>query len=196
MGKVPRWAAGLLLAEHVLFQPAERFFQTGAGTRKAHAHMVRQKKGPAIADQYAAGICAFQHLIQSLVDVYKRQVLTLSATPIPRTLNMAMSGIRDMSTIEEPPFDRQPVETYVLEYEDGVIEQAVRKELSRGGQVYYLHNRIDSIERCAAHLAELVPEARIGLAHGRMGEDELSTVWQRLLDGEIDILVCLSLIHI
>ena len=122
-------------------------------------------------------------------------VLTLSATPIPRTLNMAMSGIRDMSTIEEPPFDRQPVETYVMEYEDGVIEQALRKELSRGGQVYYLHNRIDSIERCASHLAQLVPEARLGLAHGRMSEDELSAVWQRLLDGEIDILVCTTLIE-
>lgn len=122
-------------------------------------------------------------------------VLTLSATPIPRTLNMAMSGIRDMSTIEEPPFDRQPVETYVLEYDEALVVSAIRKELARGGQVYYLHNRVDTIERCTANLAKLLPEARLGMAHGRMSEDELSAVWQKLLDGEIDVLVCTTLIE-
>ena len=122
-------------------------------------------------------------------------VLTLSATPIPRTLSMAMNGIRDMSTIEEPPIDRQPVETYVVEYDDQLIAQALQKEIARGGQVYYLHNRIETIDRTAAKIAQLVPGARIGIAHGRMKEEELSDVWQDLLDGEIDILVCTTLIE-
>ncbi len=122
-------------------------------------------------------------------------MLTLSATPIPRTLNMAMSGLRDMSSIEEPPVERRPIETYVMEYDAGVVAEALRRELDRGGQAYYLHNRIDSIERCAARLAELVPGARIAAAHGRMDEAALSNVWQKLLDGEIDILVCTTLIE-
>ena len=126
-----------------------------------------------------------------------RQVdtLTLSATPIPRTLNMALSGIRDMSTIEEPPRDRQPVQTYVLEHDWGILAEAIRRELSRGGQVYYLHNRVDNIEACAAHVSQMVPGARVGIAHGKMTEEELNPVWQHLLNGEIDILVCTTLIE-
>ena len=122
-------------------------------------------------------------------------ILTLSATPIPRTLNMAMSGIRDMSVIETPPQDRQPVTTYVIEHNDGVIAQAINKELRRSGQVYYIHNRIESITNCASELHKLVPEARIGIAHGRMEEDELLEVWRRLLEHEIDVLVCTTLIE-
>jgi transcription-repair coupling factor (superfamily II helicase) len=122
-------------------------------------------------------------------------MLTLSATPIPRTLNMALSGIRDMSTIEDPPTERQPVETYVMEYDAGVIASALKKELARGGQAYYIHNRIDTIDYAAGRLHALLPEARIAVAHGRMGEDELSRTWQRLLDGEVDILVCTTLIE-
>lgn len=122
-------------------------------------------------------------------------VLTLSATPIPRTLNMAMTGIRDMSIIEEAPLDRHPVQTYVIEYDLGVIAQAIEKELRRGGQVYYLHNNVESIMSCAAKLHELVPEARIGIAHGKMGEEELSEVWHRLVEGEIDVLVCTTIIE-
>lgn len=122
-------------------------------------------------------------------------ILTLSATPIPRTLNMAMSGIRDMSVIETPPQDRQPVTTYVIEHNDGVIAQAVNKELRRNGQVYYIHNRIESIVQCATDLHKLVPEARIGIAHGRMEEDELLEVWRKLLEHEIDVLVCTTLIE-
>ncbi|MEG2393847.1 MAG: TRCF domain-containing protein, partial [Ruthenibacterium sp.] len=122
-------------------------------------------------------------------------MLTRSATPIPRTLNMAMSGLRDMSTIEQPPFERQPIETYVMEYDDIVVGEALKKELGRGGQVYYLHNRIDTIDACAAHVAQLVPGARIGTAHGRMDEAQLSEVWQKLMDGEIDVLVCTTLIE-
>ncbi len=122
-------------------------------------------------------------------------MLTLSATPIPRTLNMAMSGLRDMSTIEEPPFERRPVETYVLEYDEGIVAEALRRELDRGGQAYYIHNRIDSIEATARRLAELLPGARIATAHGRMDEAALSRTWQQLLDGEVDILVCTTLIE-
>lgn len=122
-------------------------------------------------------------------------VLTLSATPIPRTLNMAMSGIRDMSVIEEPPQDRHPVQTYVIEHNQAVLTQAIMKELRRGGQVYYIHNRVETIEGCVFRLQNALPEARIGIAHGKMGEAELSEVWRKLLEHEIDILVCTTLIE-
>ena len=100
-----------------------------------------------------------------------------------------------MSTIEQPPFERQPIETYVLEYDEGIVSEAIRKELARGGQVYYLHNRVDNIEECAARVGKLVPGARIGIAHGKMTEEQISSVWQQLLDNEIDILVCTTLIE-
>ncbi len=127
-----------------------------------------------------------------------RQVdtLTLSATPIPRTLNMALSGIRDMSTIEMPPQDRQPVQTYVLEHDWGVLAEAIRRELSRGGQVYYLHNRVDTIDRCAARLKELLgEEVSIAAAHGKLDEKSLSSVMQRFSDGEAQVLVCTTIIE-
>ena len=122
-------------------------------------------------------------------------VLTLSATPIPRTLNMALSGIRDMSVIEEAPHDRHPVQTYVLEHDAGIIADAIRRELRRGGPVYYLHNDVQSIERVAAGLQAQVPEARIGVGHGKMNEGELSEVWRKLIDHEIDVLVCTTIIE-
>ena len=122
-------------------------------------------------------------------------VLTLSATPIPRTLNMALSGIRDISLIEEPPQDRHPVQTYVIEHDQGVILQAISKELRRGGQVFYLHNRISSINRVASDLQEDLPDARIAVAHGRMGEEGLSEIWRQLIEQEIDILVCTTIIE-
>ena len=122
-------------------------------------------------------------------------VLTLSATPIPRTLNMAMSGIRDMSTIENPPIDRHPVQTYVTEYDEDTVRNAIRRELSRGGQVYYLHNRVETIERTAARLLEMIPEARIEIAHGQMNEQQLSEVWRRMVEGECDVLVCTTIIE-
>ncbi len=122
-------------------------------------------------------------------------VLTLSATPIPRTLNMALSGIRDMSVIEEAPQDRHPVQTYVMEHDKGVIYDAIRRELRRGGQVYYLHNDTASISRVAAQLQADIPESRVGFGHGKMEEEELSEVWRQLLDHEIDILVCTTIIE-
>ena len=126
-------------------------------------------------------------------------VLTLSATPIPRTLNMALSGIRDMSTIETPPRDRYPVQTFVLEHDDGLILEAIRRELLRGGQVYYLHNRVESIDQCAARLqrrlVESGTEATVAVGHGKMGEEALSDVMQRMADGEVQVLVCTTIIE-
>ncbi len=122
-------------------------------------------------------------------------VLTLSATPIPRTLNMALSGIRDMSVIEEAPQDRHPVQTYVMEHDRGVICDAIRRELRRGGQVYYLRNDVAAIPRIAAQIQQDIPEARIGMGHGKMDEEELSEVWRQLLDHEIDVLVCTTIIE-
>ena len=123
-------------------------------------------------------------------------VLTLSATPIPRTLNMALSGLRDMSTLEEPPADRQPVQTYVMEHDWAVLEDAMRRELARGGQIYYLHNRVESIDLTAARLQKMLGEdVRIVVGHGKMSEQELSSVMEAMVDGEADILVCTTIIE-
>ena len=122
-------------------------------------------------------------------------VLTLSATPIPRTLNMALSGIRDMSTIEEPPHSRRPVLTYVLEHDWGVLCDAIRREIARGGQVYYLHNRIENIERVTARLTDMLEGVSLAIAHGRMDEDSLSDVMERMVAGEIQVLVCTTIIE-
>ena len=123
-------------------------------------------------------------------------VLTLSATPIPRTLNMALSGIRDMSVIEEPPSNRQPVQTYVLEHDWSVLADAMRRELERGGQVYYLHNRVDTIQRTAARIKDLLGEgASVAVGHGKMSQEELSDVMTRVSDGEVDVLVCTTIIE-
>ena len=123
-------------------------------------------------------------------------VLTLSATPIPRTLNMALSGIRDMSTLEEPPMDRQPVQTYVLEHDWGVLSDAMCRELERGGQVYYLHNRVETITRTAARIKEMLGEdVAVAVAHGKMSQEELNDVMTRMSDGEVDVLVCTTIIE-
>src|SRR5699024_73967 len=122
-------------------------------------------------------------------------VLTLSATPIPRTLNMALSGIRDMSTIEAPPADRYPVQTFVLEHNQGILDDAIRREIQRGGQVYYLHNRVETIDSCASAMKRRMPELSIAVAHGKMGEETLSDVMQSMSDGDIQVLVCTTIIE-
>ena len=122
-------------------------------------------------------------------------VLTLSATPIPRTLNMALSGIRDMSTIEQPPADRYPVQTFVMEHNNAIIDDAIRREIERGGQVYYLHNRVESIDRCASALQKRIPGLSVAVAHGQMGEDALGDVMQAMAEGEIQVLVCTTIIE-
>jgi transcription-repair coupling factor len=122
-------------------------------------------------------------------------VLTLTATPIPRTLNMAMTSIRDMSVLDEAPGDRLPVQTYVLEHDDVVIFEAIRRELHRGGQVFYLYNRVETIREKTAKIARQFPEASVRFAHGQMEKGELADIWQALVDGEIDILVCTTIIE-
>lgn len=122
-------------------------------------------------------------------------MLTLSATPIPRTLNMAMSGIRDISMIEEAPLDRYPVQTFVLEYNRRLLISAIEKELARGGQVYYLHNRIEDINAKAAAIAQAIPNCRVAVAHGALSSNELEKIWKSLVDHEIDVLVCTTIIE-
>lgn len=122
-------------------------------------------------------------------------VLTLSATPIPRTLNMAMSGIRDMSVIEEAPLDRKPVQTYVLEHDNAVIYEAIRRELRRGGQVFYLHNNTETIVAKANKIADAIPQANVVVGHGKMNENELSEVWRKMLSQEVNVLVCTTIIE-
>ena len=122
-------------------------------------------------------------------------VLTLTATPIPRTLNMAMGGIRDISVLDEAPVDRLPVQTYVLEHDELIVIEAIRRELRRGGQVFYLYNFVETIDRCAARLAASIPEARITVAHGKMDKEQLEDIWGDMLAGEIDILVCTTIIE-
>ncbi len=122
-------------------------------------------------------------------------VLTLTATPIPRTLYMALTGVRDISTINTPPDERLPIVTHVGPYSSHLIRQAVLRELERGGQVFFVHNRVQTIPAMAAHLRSLLPEARIGIAHGQLPEDNLSTVMHKFTHHEIDILLCTSIIE-
>ncbi|MEL7646517.1 MAG: transcription-repair coupling factor [Sedimentibacter sp.] len=122
-------------------------------------------------------------------------VLTLSATPIPRTLHMSMIGVRDMSIISEPPGDRLPIQTYVIEYNEGIIKDAIEKELSRGGQVYYVHNKVIDIDATASRLQKLLPEARIAVAHGQMNERHLENIMFDFVKKEYDILVCTTIIE-
>ena len=123
------------------------------------------------------------------------EVLTLSATPIPRTLHMSMVGIRDMSLLETPPEERLPVKTFVLEYDDTIIREAIRRELSRGGQVYFLYNRVRSIEQMHDRIQTLVPEARIGIAHGQMRENALEDVMLDFYAGAYDVLLCTTIVE-
>lgn len=122
-------------------------------------------------------------------------VLTLSATPIPRTLHMSLTGIRDMSVINEPPSERYPVSTYVLEYDEDVISDAINKEIGRGGQVYYLYNRVDGIYKVANKIASLVPGIRVAVAHGKMNETELEDIMIEVTEGRVDVLVCTTIIE-
>lgn len=122
-------------------------------------------------------------------------VLTLSATPIPRTLNMAMSGLRDMSTLEEPPQDRLPVQTYVMEHDWGVVADAIRREIQRGGQVFYLHNRVDSIERTASRIMALLPDINVDIAHGKMDQESITQAMEGMINGDTQVLVCTTIIE-
>jgi transcription-repair coupling factor (superfamily II helicase) len=122
-------------------------------------------------------------------------VLTLTATPIPRTLHMSLIGIRDMSVLEEPPVDRVPIQTYVMEYNDEMIREAIHRELGRGGQVYYVYNRVNNIDEVANHVASLVPDANVAFAHGQMNEHQLEKIMLDFINGDIDVLVSTTIIE-
>ena len=122
-------------------------------------------------------------------------VLTLTATPIPRTLHMSMIGIRDMSVLEEPPEDRMPIQTYIMEYNDEMVREAIERELARNGQVYYVYNRVNNIAEVAGQISRLVPDAEVAFAHGQMSERELERVMYRFINGEVDVLVSTTIIE-
>ena len=122
-------------------------------------------------------------------------VLTLTATPIPRTLQMSLTGVRDMSVIETPPEDRYPVQTFVVEYSPQLVREAIKRELGRGGQVYFVHNRVEDIEKVAMAIQELVPEARLGIAHGKMTEIQLENIMLDFMEQHLDVLVCTTIIE-
>lgn len=145
-----------------------------------------------VDEEQRFGIKAKEHLkkMRSKVDV-----LTMSATPIPRTLQMSYFGIRDLSIIETPPVDRRAIQTQIVQFDDAVIKEAILREIARGGQVYFVHNRVQSIEATADYLRRLVPEARIAVAHGQMGEDELEKKMLSFMNHEINLLVCTTIIE-
>ena len=145
-----------------------------------------------IDEEQRFGVAQKEKLKEISTDV---DILTLTATPIPRTLNMAMSGIRDMSILDEAPGDRFPVQTYVLEHDEMIIYEAMRKELRRGGQVFYLHNNIESIATVAGLIRNALPDARVAVAHGRMDKELMSDIWRDLVNGDIDILVSTTIIE-
>ena len=145
-----------------------------------------------VDEEQRFGVAQKEKLKQMAIGV---DVLTLTATPIPRTLNMAMNGIRDMSLLDESPGNRLPVQTYVLEHDDVMINEAIRRELSRGGQVFYLYNRVESIHSVASRIAKTFPDANVTVAHGQMEREQLEGIWQSLLDGDIDVLVCTTIIE-
>lgn len=145
-----------------------------------------------IDEEQRFGVAHKEKIKQMKKDV---DVLTLSATPIPRTLHMSMVGIRDMSLLEEPPVDRKAIQTYVLEYNQELVKEAIARELSRGGQVYYVYNRVNTIADIASDLAKMMPDVRIAFAHGQMKEQELENVMMAFINKEIDVLVTTTIIE-
>jgi len=145
-----------------------------------------------IDEEHRFGVKAKEHIKAMRREV---DVLTLTATPIPRTLQLALSGVRDLSVIETPPVDRLAIRTYVARYDEGLIQQSIQRELARGGQVFFVHNRVSSIEMVARRIGELVPGARVAVAHGQMDESELEKVMVEFLEHKSDVLVCTSIIE-
>ena len=167
----------IVIGTHRLLQTATRFKQLGLVI---------------VDEEQRFGVEHKEHLktLRASVDV-----LTMSATPIPRTLEMAITGIREMSTIATPPEERHPVLTFVGAQDDKQVAAAIHRELLRDGQVFYLHNRVESIDRAARRLRELVPEARVAVAHGQMGEDALEKVMVGFWEKEFDVLVCTTIVE-
>jgi transcription-repair coupling factor (superfamily II helicase) len=177
LGKIGDGTADIVIGTHRLLQTSARFKQLGLVV---------------VDEEQRFGVEHKEFLKQLRTQV---DVLTMSATPIPRTLEMAITGIREMSTIATPPEERHPVLTYVGAYDDKQVAAAIHRELLRDGQVFYLHNRVESIERAARRLRELVPEARVGVAHGQMGEDALERMMVGFWEKEYDVLVCTTIVE-
>ena len=175
--KLSRGEIDMIIGTHRLVQKDVEFYDLGLCI---------------IDEEQRFGVAQKEHFKEMRKNV---DVLTLSATPIPRTLNMAMSGIRDMSVLEEAPLNRHPVQTYVLEHDTAVVNEAIRRELRRGGQVFYLHNNVESIEAKAVRISQAIPEANVAVGHGKMTESELSEVWRKMLNQEINVLVCTTIIE-
>lgn len=164
------------------------------GTHRALSKDVQFKNlGLLIIDEEQRfGVAHKEKIKQLKQDV---DVLTLTATPIPRTLHMSLIGIRDMSVLEEPPMDRMPIQTYVMEYDEETVREAIHRELRRGGQVYYVYNRVNDIAEMALRIEKLTPEARVGFAHGQMSERELEQVMYSFINGDLDVLVSTTIIE-
>ncbi len=145
-----------------------------------------------VDEEQRFGVAHKERIKQMKDDV---DVLTLTATPIPRTLHMSMIGIRDMSVLEEPPHERQPIQTYVLEHDDELIKDAIYREISREGQVYYVYNRVKDIDEVALKIGKMVPEANVAFAHGQMSERELEDIMVDFINGDIDVLVATTIIE-
>ena len=145
-----------------------------------------------IDEEQRFGVAHKEKIKQMKKDV---DVLTLMATPIPRTLHMSLIGIRDMSVLEEPPMDRVAIKTYVMEYNEEMVREAICRELARDGQVYYVFNRVNQIAEMAAKISELVPDANVAFAHGQMKERELEDIMYQFINGEIDVLVSTTIIE-
>ncbi|MEW5935268.1 MAG: helicase-related protein, partial [Bacillota bacterium] len=175
--RLQRGTVDILIGTHRLLQDDVRFRDLGLLI---------------VDEEHRFGVAQKERLKQMRLSV---DVLTLTATPIPRTLHMALAGLRDMSVIETPPEDRYPVQTYVVEHSEWLVREAIERELRRGGQVFYVHNRVRTIERAAARVSRLVPRARVAVAHGQMQEEQLERVMLEFLEGRHDVLVCTSIIE-
>ena len=174
-------------------------FERGAvdiviGTHRVLSRDIRPKKlGLLIIDEEQRfGVRHKEKLKELKKDV---NVLTLTATPIPRTLHMSLAGIRELSVLEEPPRDRRPIQTFVMEYSDETVREAVNRELSRGGQVYYVYNRVNNIRDVTSRIQALVPDAAVACAHGQMNEEELESIMMEFMNGDIQVLVSTTIIE-
>ena len=145
-----------------------------------------------IDEEHRFGVKAKEKIKEYKTNV---DVLTMTATPIPRTLHMSIVGVRDMSIIYEPPQNRKPVQTYVIEYDEEVVKEAITKELERGGQVFYLFNNVEGIERKAIEISNLVPEAKVSYAHGKMTGSQLEDIMKEFIDGKTNVLVCTTILE-
>lgn len=177
MRRVGRGETDIIIGTHRLISKDVKFYDLGLII---------------IDEEQRFGVAQKEKLKQLAVNA---DILTLTATPIPRTLNMAMGGIVDMSVLEEAPGLRSPVQTYVMEYDEALVHEAIRRELRRGGQVFYLYNRVEGIYNVADRIERAIPDARIAVAHGKMDRETIEEVWDQLIKGEIDILVCTTIIE-